>query len=253
MNRETAAWLKLLIACAIGVVIVLAFAERIDAAELDIGIGQTKFRAREDGTWFQSQYETHNDLKSGSWRIAVRDHFPRSRHFGWSIGYSDLGSFSGNNHASVWDDEAGRIPEDGSACSMENKSHGCLAWFRGTGKAKGMTLGLTADQRIGPVTVGAELGAFFFRSHYDVTIEFNQGMNFMDSRGEFAPGSSYEYNHATGTQRTWYYGYRASYGRFYVEVLRFFNVYEQGRGPGGDVGLTGGATIQATAGISIPF
>lgn len=227
-----------------------AFAE----PKLELGIGQTKFHAREDGTWFESQYETHNNLISGSWRVSLRDHFPTSKHFGWSVGYSYLGEFHGHNHASLWDSEAGKIPEDGSACNYANKSHGCMAWFNGSGKARGITLGLTADQKLKGLTVGVEGGIFIFKSSYDVSVDLYQGLNPTDPRmSALPPGSILEYNHATGTQRTWYFGARASYGYLFAEVLTFHNIFEQGRGPGGDVGLTGGKTWQATAGVSVPL
>jgi hypothetical protein len=233
------------------VILALAAPTALSGPKLELGIGQTKFHAREDGTWFQSQYETHNDLTSASWRLALRDYFTGSRHFGWSLGYSYLGSFSGHNRASLWDDEAGRIPADGSACDFENKSHGCLGWFDGSGKAKGITLGLTADHTFKGLTLGVEGGVFVFRSSYNVNLHLDQGINFDDSRGKFLPGSTYEYNHATGTQGTWYVGYRASYGPVFAELLHFHNVFEQGRGPGGDVGLTGGKTVQVLIGVSI--
>jgi hypothetical protein len=244
--------LALALAFLAGVVCSVAL-QSLAQPRLEVGLGQTKFHAREDGTWWQSQYETHNDLTSASWRLALRDYFTGSRHFGWSLGYSYLGSFSGHNRASLWDEEVGRIPADGSACDFENKSHGCLGWFNGSGKARGVTLGLTADRTIRGLTFGVEGGVFVFRSSYDVTLHLDQGINFDDSRGKFPPGSTYEYNHATGTHGTWYVGYRASYGYLFAQVLSFHNVFEQGRGPGGDVGLTGGRTKQVLVGISVPI
>lgn len=234
------------------------------AADVEIGIGQTTFRAREDGTWWQSQYETHNDLKSRSWRVAVRDHFRGSSRFGWSVGYSDLGRFSGNNHASIWDSEAGKISEDDSQCQPSNFSHGCMAWFRGAGKAKGITFGLTADHKLGPVVVGVEGGLFVFRSSYDVTITYPNGLMpagvLPDGTVTSNPdvpavpaGGSADYHRATGTHRTPYYGVRLGYGYLYAQALVFHNVYEQGNYSGGDVGLTGGRTVQVTAGIAISF
>lgn len=251
MNRAALCYLALGLAFGwlAGVAMSVSVQSRAEP-QLELRLGKTKFNAREDGVWWQSQYETHNDLTSSSYKIGVSDLFPRQKgntyRLGWRLAYTYLGKFSGNNHATIWDSDVG-VPGDDSQCHIENDAHGCMARYRGHGEAEGVALGATLERNIGPLVVSVEGGPFYFRSSYDVLVTYPRGFNV------FPAGSTRAYNHATGSHLTWYGGIRAAHKFFYVEILQYHNVYEQGRGPEGDVGLTGGRTRQILAGVTVRF
>ena len=212
-------------------------------------LGQTKFRERENGTWWQSgpSAVTDNNLISSSYLIGLKWAGER---YGFRIGYTRLGDYAGDNWASVWDEDADHVLT-ATTCDPVSANN-CPALYKGTGRAQGVYFGPTVENRWGKWGALAEAGLFFFRSTYDVSV-------FHPYDDHFVPkGNTYEYRRASGDHWTWYVGLQLSYKLFrdadLVVLLRqYYNVYEQGLMPGGDVGLTGGRTRQLLAGVSIPF
>lgn len=228
------------------------------AADFEMMLGKTKFHAREDGIWWQRNQETNNSLVSSSYLLGLK--WNASKHVGARFGYTRLGDFSGENWASVRDEDASHHM-DATTCNPKT-GQDCLALYSGRGHTSGFYLGPFAETKVGPVQLLGEIGVFKFRSRYDVTV-----LHPYDD--VFTPrGNSYEYNHATGDHWTWYLGTQIGYKFFRdasaVLLVRYYkNVYEQGANsckggalPGqvcGDVGLTGGWTRQVLAGVSVPF
>jgi hypothetical protein len=215
---------------------------------LEIGLGQTKFHARENGTWWQSgpSSSTNNQLISGSYLFGLGW---SGDTFGFRVGYTRLGDYAGkNNVASVHDEDADH-PLTAETCNPDTAKD-CPAYYNGSGRAQGLYIGPTAERKFRSFVGVFELGLLFFRSTYDVTVYHPY------DRAFGAAGNSFEHNMATGDHMTWYWGVSASY-KLYRDASavllyrQYWNVYEQGRMPGGDVGLTGGRTRQLLVGISV--
>ncbi len=231
-----------------GVIVALGWGA-FAAPEFEMLLGQTKFHAREDGTWWQSgpSAVTNNSFISSSYLLGLKW---SGEHFGFRAGYTRLGDYSGRNVASVLDEDAEHVVT-ADTCDPSS-AHDCPAQYNGQGRAQGIYLGPTVEYKRGPLSGLIEFGALFFRSTYDVTVcrPYDNAV--------VPKGQCYDYNHATGDHYTWYWGAQAGYRMFrHADAVllyrEYWNVYQQGRAMGGDVGLTGGRARQILAGVSIPF
>jgi len=240
----------LLAAFLAGVLVALGYGAIAEPrVELEMMLGQTKFHAREDGTWWQSgpSSETKNGLISSSYLLGMKY---TAGAVGLRYGYTRLGDYSGDNWASVRDEDANHVLNADTCNATTAKD--CPALYRGRGRAQGLYFGPTLEHSFGGLTVLGEVGMFLFRSTYDVTVYHPYDNLFVPK------GNSFEYNHATGNHATWYWGAELAYKLFrdasaVLLYREYRNIYQQGAMPGGDVGLTGGRTRQLLAGVSIPF
>lgn len=212
-----------------GVILGVLIAPGAYAQHLEISTGITKFHAREDGIWWQSneQLQTRNDFKSQGYQIGAR--WDLARHVAARLAWVNLGHFYADNEF-VGDDSVDHYPFQCAINPWDCKLRGKIS-----GTAYGVTLGpvLRGDWR--GWTGEIEGGAFVFRSTQNTVVCPEEA------------GSPYEscfsYNRMWGVHRTWYMGAGIGRGRWMINYRLYHNVYEQGNTmPGGDVGITGGPT-----------
>jgi hypothetical protein len=134
--------------------------------QFEMMLGQTKFHTREMGTWQQDGPSsiTNNSLISSSYLIGLK----WGERFGFRLGYTRLGDYSGRNTASVLDEDMNHVLTK-ETCDPVH-AHNCPATYNGQGRAQGIYLGPTLGRSWGKFGALAELGLLFFRSTYDVSV-----------------------------------------------------------------------------------
>lgn len=196
---------------------------------LEVGAGLSKYHAREDGIWQQSnsQLQTHNYFDTKGYQIGAR--WDLARHIAARLAYVNLGHFYADNEF-VMDDSVDhyplQCPKDPGDCKMRGKI---------SGNAYGLSLGPVLRGTWKGIIGEIEGGGFIFRSNQKTAV-------CQQEAGGLAEGC-WSYNRMWGVHRTWYVGGAVGYGPVSLSYRLYWNVFEQGTHmPGGDAGITGGKT-----------
>jgi hypothetical protein len=205
----------------------VATSARADSPLLfEVGGGITQYRAREDGTWWQSnpQLKTNNEFNSLGYQIGMR--WPNVR-----LAFVNLGHYYGDNQF-VGDDAKDRYPFQCPTVPADCKYGGKIS-----GNAYGFSLGPVLELfQFWGFTVEGEGGLFAYRSNQKTYVFPLEGQNVM----------GFDYNRMWGMHKTFYLGAGVTHGGPWSLNYRVYkNIFEQGDtsgGKGGDAGMTGGAT-----------
>lgn len=131
------------------------------AGELALELGQCRFGQERNGTFYESDpgmdYSNYMTPRCGG--ISWSDKFGSSR-WGYRIAYLDSGSIQARSNVARYGDDLNRQPCD------PKTTIGCRAHFDGSGYTYGVSLGLTAEARMGEIRAAGEAGLFFFRHRF---------------------------------------------------------------------------------------
>jgi hypothetical protein len=146
----------------IGLSVALTINSHSQGLELQAEAGQCHYGLQRDGTFYQSDRTTSNDLRTACGSLAIAGRFDELR--GWRVAYMNLGTIrSRDNHVTQWDEERAQpLPP----CDPVTK-HGCTAVMHGEGRNYGFLFSLTKRFPMEHFDVIGEAGLFFFRSKFN--------------------------------------------------------------------------------------
>jgi hypothetical protein len=214
------------------------------AIELEIAVGQSEYCCRADGVWWQSEFGFNGNMRPTSWEIGARH---RIGNWGIHAAYVDLGTVSANNIASMRDDDFGKH-DPTKPCDAATQKN-CLGQFSAKQNVRGVLAG--ASYGIGlpyGARLEAELGQYFYRARWDITIQCPDCGNY----SLYSFGFSHSFRYVSETRRTPYVSGRVSYKNVFLMYRRFS--YINGGGTSEEqyaIGLTGGPVNQFMVGISL--
>lgn len=115
-----------------------------------------------DGTFYQSKYQTNNQLNPNCSGIALAGLFDDER--GWRVSYQDFGTIRARDNRFTRLDEEAHLPVL-PACNHTTLS-GCMASMYGQGSMKGVSFSLTRRWPVKGVDLLGEAGLLFFNSEF---------------------------------------------------------------------------------------
>lgn len=132
--------------------------------------GQCEYGKVGHRVWYSDNYWHEMDMKAGCVFLGLSsiDRGQGRMHFGWRVGYTDLGVAKANGiYPTKHEDEI----TDGLNCDPVTQ-HGCLAKGFGYQTAKGVTAGMVVEfDSIGGSTLGLEGGAFVYYGRFFVDLD----------------------------------------------------------------------------------
>ncbi len=215
-------------ALASAVILVLAAPAALAGPVFELGGGATKYSVREHcALWQQcnSQLETHDEFKSFGYQVGARWDVDSLTSVRAAFVYFGHGYFNntwvGDGNTDHYPFRCPQVPDD------------CRWRGRGSVVAYGLSLGPVLRDQWGAWHGELEGGAFLYRS--------NQKLNVCPEDGQ-SDGGCFSFNRMWGVHRTWYVGTGIGRGPWTINYRAYWNVYEQGSGPSGEPGITGGTT-----------
>lgn len=239
---------KILIAVA-----ALLFASPVYAElRLEATAGVAKHGLAPEGSWWYDGFETNNQLQTSAFAVGLlwTPWEWRGYRLGMRGGYSDLGTVKANNHFPIYEDGSIHDARVNSNCDRTTLS-GCTGKYRGAGTTKGFYFGPAGERDFGPVTLGAEVGLFMYRSKW-VAINARG----VDSAGEFMPAGwdRTQWDQVRNDHGTWYAGVNARWNGWFVSYRHYANVRAADTSKGFEyVGLTSGPVWSLMVGASLGF
>lgn len=240
MNRV----LNILIGMVIGFT-VHGFASR--ALDFEVGVGRSEFCCLQDGVWWQSDFGFNGSVRVPSFEIGVRKRFGD-----WSLhgAYVDLGTATGQNIATMRDDEFGSFDRTKRCDQTQQKN--CLGFFANSQHVHGALLGAAYGKSVYGVRIEGELGQFFYQTEMSVQVLCpNCGL---DHRYAFGAGGTF--SSTSDMRRSSYFALKAEYKGVFLTYRRFTRI--DGGGKIVDdvegqfsIGLTNGPVNQLLVGVTL--
>src|SRR6185503_11999865 len=204
-----------------------------------------------DGSWWKEHYDASFDfnvpcgavaLSSTPWGLG-------SYKIGWRLGWYDLGRPNAVTKVPVLDAEANNFPT-GEDCNLLTGS-GCIGLYRQTGGAYGIALSAITERKFGPVTLGAEVGAYYYRSWWFV---FGEHPANGTCQNCYPMQQQYTWDYARGNHTTALIGATAEWEGWFLHVRRYSAVYASNAEQNPlYVGLIGGPLLQTSFGYQFKF
>lgn len=115
-----------------------------------------------DGLFYQSPYQTNNQLNPGCSTLSLAGMFDDYR--GWRIGYHDFGTIRARDNRFMRLDSEARATT--GPCDPSTL-HGCKGSMYGEGNMKGISFSLTKRQPFHGIDLIGEAGLLFFESSFN--------------------------------------------------------------------------------------
>jgi hypothetical protein len=199
------------------------------------------------GVWWNGHYPTQIDVTDACLQVGVSQTPWKLGNYrlGWRAAYVNLGRVEFDNTFAMRDDEQFNNPT-GADCDPLDGMKGCVGRGIAGGATYGVTLGAVGERDFGKLTLGAEAGAFYYYSEFNVTV-YNVPQN-----GDAPFGGPYSLQFA-GWALTPYAGLQARYGIFTLSSRVYAKVVAHEPGCGGCSGITNGPAWSVMGGVSIPL
>ena len=246
--------LKILILMLLMLIAGTAHAEGL---RLEAGYGICKAQKAQEGTWYQDQFEHHQELKDRcgeiglAWDTPLRDVSLKAR-------YTSLGQFSTHAQANSDDNDNKALrgtvnPDNRRAECASAFAADCLYQWDGSGGVKGFLFAVGWEPlQLGPVKVGAEAGLFLYKARWRETVHPID-----------CPGNQcwqMQIDQRTGWQRGPEFGVTARWDWLYAALRRYdlrmpgdtMNPLEPHQAPGITAGFRG-PIYQFVVGVSYAF
>lgn len=124
-------------------------------------VGRCKHEAAKDGTFYQSNLQTNNQLQPSCFSLGLGGQF--NALWGWKVAYHDFGTIRArDNHVTQRDVDAFKAT---ASCNPSTKE-GCTARMDGEGKNTGLSLALTRRVQMDGFQFVGEGGLLFFSSKF---------------------------------------------------------------------------------------
>jgi len=215
-----------------------AHASGLRSLHIEATIGRSQFSLLADNDWWQSYMPHRERLRSTAWQLGISKTFDafdgEPYAVGWRVAYVDLGKAS---NAADWNSDV-NFNAGVKSCDPWC-AHSTSHW-----RAMGVSLGPVIEAHVAEVTLGAELGAFLYRSGGQVEYQTTTG------RELFADGNTGICDVPYSWHRTNYAGLNVRYKWAYVAFRQYRDIQTE---TGDKMGLLGGRTNTVTLGVSIPW
>lgn len=221
-----------------------AFSNAEPTTRVEILGGSCQHRFAPDSSWSYREwgnYETNMDLSPKCYQLGV-SYLPfqlKGWDWGFRAAYVDLGRIDADNTFPVNEPEYFRAKETKTPVNSPTER------FQGTGGARGLTLGLATERKVGPLHVGPEGGLALLYSRWHV--ESPDVVAILN-------GCRSDWACADGWKATAYVGLTARYGWLMVSARRYLNVRaSQAQDNPLYIGPTTGPVDAVMVGLSIPL
>ena len=215
--------------------------------ELEAAIGRSDYCCLEDGTWWQSPHGWTGTLRPATFEIGVRERFGN---FSLRAAYVDLGKASGENWALMRDMDFGRF-DPYAGCDVTTRAN-CLGKFSSSQHVRGILAGAAYGRAIYGARIEGEIGAYFYKSQFEVTIYCPQACG-AGTGPAFDPPETYK--SYSSVRKTPYLGARLYYKNAFLQWRRFNHIDGNGSVEAEDgqfaVGLTNGPVNQLMVGYAL--
>lgn len=212
--------------------------------ELEGGVGQAKVCCLTDGVWWQSQRgEFQGDLKPTTLELGAR---LRYSGYGLHAAYLDLGNVTSNNVATMRDDNANNY-DPSQPCNDHERSN-CLGTFVGSQKVKGVLAGLGYRFDYRGFGIEPELGYYFYRSKWNISIDCSAECGANTNAGPQFPAS---YTYRSRIQKTPYAALTLDYRGFFGAFRKFSVIDGNAEGEPYGPALTKGPASQFVIGYRV--
>lgn len=228
-----------------GFIVALGMSGR--AFDLEPAVGVSEFCCVTDSLWWQSQFGFNGSRRSLAWDFGARQRFGN---WGIAARYSELGEATGQNIATMRDDEFGKF--DPSKPCDTNTQKNCLAYFNVAQHVKAVMLGASYRMNYRGVDIEPEIGQAFYQSEMRVQILCpNCGVG-----SKYAFGAGGTFSSASEVRHSPYLALRLTYKDVTLTYRRINNVDGNGERKSGDdgqfsSGLTHGPVNQILVGVTL--
>lgn len=217
------------------------------ALDYEAAIGQSQFCCLTDSLWWQSQFGFNGSTRSLAWEMGIRQRFGN---WGIAARYAELGEATGQNIATMRDDEFGKY-DTTKPCDTATQQN-CLGYFSVSQHLRAVMLGASYRFTLRGIGVEPELGQALYRSTMRVQILCpNCGVGH-----KYAFGAGGTFSSTSEIRRSPYIALRITYKNATLTYRRINNIDGNGartEGPEGQFasGLTHGPVNQILLGLEI--
>lgn len=217
------------------------------AVEIEGAIGRSEFCCLTDSLWWQSQFGFNGSTRSKTWELGVRQRFGN-----WGIAgrYADLGESTGQNVATMRDDDFGKFNPT-QPCNTSTQQN-CLGYFAVAQHVKAVMLGASYLFTWRGIGIEPEVGQAFYQSNMRVQILCpNCGVG-----NKYAFGAGGTFSSTSEVRRSPYGSLRIVYRGMTLTYRRISNVDGNGEMRDGEdgqfaTGLTHGPVNQILVGVTL--
>ena len=233
--------MKLILAFFAGIIVAIGFSGRAELRVEALG-GECSYGKVGHKVWYSENYPHELDMKDGCIFLGLSkiDRGQGRMHFGWRLGYVDLGSASAHGiYPTMHEDEI----TNGLNCDKTTQ-HGCLAKGLGFQTTKGVTAGMVVEFDA-PMrsAIGLEGGLFGYYGRWTVDVAgYPDTSNMQHVHMDWSGWHATPYAGAT-----FRYGYLMAMARSYMRVKAAEHNCEACSGVAGKV------ATQFLLGISVPL
>lgn len=154
---------------------ILLFASAAQAVDFEISVGQTTYDKSGNGQWYQEGLDYKFDLQANSIGFSFTDYLTDGLR--WRAGYINLGKLSSVAIATT------DANFSGSGCIGQCAEKSV---FVGHGKVEGIYLTVAPEIRVGKTKLFAEVGAWGYIPHFNMTVYSNNPPDCVNSNANCA-------------------------------------------------------------------